>query len=78
MDLAFVRTSALSENLSNIDRKSIEHLSNIDRKSTEVEVRTRMAGAAPSIGLRRGHIGFLPFFRNFHKKCKKMWCLGVR
>ena len=35
----------------------------------DVECRARMASAAPSIGLRRGHIGFRHFFRNFGKKC---------
>ena len=34
--------------------------------------RARMASAAPSMGLRRDHIGFRPLFLNFHQKCKKM------
>ena len=38
----------------------------------DVECRARMASAAPSIGLRRGHIGFHAFFSNLGKKCKKM------
>ena len=32
-----------------------------------------MASAAPSMGLRRGHIGFLPIFRNFRQKYGFRW-----
>ena len=38
----------------------------------DVGVRTRMASAAPSMGLRRDHIGFRQFVRNFRQKCQKM------
>ena len=41
----------------------------------DVECRARMASAAPSIGLRRGHIGFRPVFRKFRQKCEKMFFL---
>ena len=38
----------------------------------DVGVRARMASAAPSMGFRRGHIGFRQIFLNFGQKCKKM------
>ena len=38
----------------------------------DVGCRARMASAAPSIGLRRGHIGFRLFFRNVGQKRKKI------
>ena len=38
----------------------------------DVECRARMASAAPSIGLRRGHIAFRLISHNFGQKYKKM------
>ena len=38
----------------------------------DVGFRTRMASAAPSMGLHRDHIALRLVFYNFRKKCKKM------
>ena len=39
----------------------------------DVECLARMANAAPSMGLRRGPIGFRIVFGNFRQKCGFRW-----